>query len=155
MKTSALFLSSLVLIGVAACTTTSDITSSGTTPPGAMTYIAYDDAGRPVVTGWIRLDIPDAAVASADAAVTGEWSLDAHVDPDLVGQQEGNGELEGDFHDGDLVVALYPGVVDGGCFLVGVLTVGGGPAGRMAYAGTWSDQSITGPHHQGTFQAKQ
>jgi hypothetical protein len=129
--------------------------STGTPPPGAMRYTAFDAQGRTVVTGWILLDISDVAVGPQSSPVTGTWSLHALVDPNLVGWQQGQGNLEGNFSDGKLVVALYPGAVDFGCFLGGTLTFGGGPAGKMAYAGTWSDQSFTGPHHTGTFEATQ
>jgi hypothetical protein len=157
MKPRAFLLWSLLLLGATACDRASDVFSTGPPPPGAMSYKAYDEVGRLVVTGWIRLDIPVVAVAPESAAVTGDWRLHALVSPELVGllDRDEQGELEGDFRDGQLVVALYPGSADMGCFLGGVLTVGGGPTGRMAYAGIWGDESITGPRHHGTFRATQ
>ncbi len=155
MKASALLLSTVVLVGSAACHSSSGTLSTGTPPAGAMSYTAFDESGRVVVTGWILLDISDPTVGPGSAPVTGTWSLHALVDPNLVGWQQGRGNLAGEFRDGQLFMSLYPGSADWGCFLGGVLTFGGGPAGRMAYSGTWSDESFTGPHHKGSFQAKQ
>jgi hypothetical protein len=90
------------------------------------------------VTGWILLHLLDAAVGLEGAPLSGEWDLHALVEPD----------------DGLLVVSLYPGAADTGCFLGGAL-IAGGPARKMAYAGTWHDESMTGPRFSGTFQAKQ
>ena len=155
MKASALLLSAVVLIGTVACHSSSDILSTGTPPPGAMRYTASDDQGRVVVTGWILLDTSDVAVGPQSSPVAGTWSLHALVAPALVGWQQGRGKLAGEFQDGKLVVSLHPGSADFGCILDGVVTFGGGPAGKMAYAGTWHDQSLTGPHHTGTFEASQ
>jgi len=154
MKSSVLILSSLALALTVACDRASDTSPNGTLPQGAMSYTAYDDAGRLVVKGWIRLDVPNITPAPGDI-VTGEWELHAFVDPSRIGGQDGRGPLEGNFQDGHLVVALYPGLADAGCFLDGVLTGGGGPGPGMAFAGTWNDQSIAGPRHRGTFQARQ
>jgi hypothetical protein len=154
MKVRALLLSAVILIGTAACHDSSEVLTTSALPPGAMSYTAFDDQGRLVVTGWILLHLPDAAAGPGGPPVTGAWNLHALVDPGLVGWQQGHGNLEGDFRDGLLVVSLYPGSADSGCFLGGVLTFSG-PEARMAYAGTWNDQSFTGPHFTGTFQAKQ
>jgi hypothetical protein len=144
----------LVAFVLAGCHGSGEVTAPPTRPPGAMTYSGHDASGRKVVTGWIRIDVPSAAMP-AGAAFEGTWSLRALVVPRRyeLGPQVGFGTLEAEIRADGTAVSLNPGCADDCVFLFGTLTFGG-PA-PMKYEGTWEWNTLTGSRNSGTFSASE
>jgi len=127
-------------------------------PVGALSYSAYDEAGRLVVRGWIWLDIVliDGAAQAGPGVPTplefsGEWELRALVDPARVGPQNGKGTLAGAFVEDGVAVDLQPGGADDNVRLFGKLS--GGGIDPLRYEGTWRWETLIGPRAEGTFVA--
>lgn len=139
------------LFGVS-CQGGRDVVQPGSTPPGAMTYTGYDDAGQPLVTGWIRLDFVTIQTAPTPPP-DGAWRLRALVDPSTVGPQVGEGTLTLSFFEDRVGADLNPGVADNNVTLLGHLTAGGPQ--RMRYEGRWTWSTIAGVRNSGPFLAAQ
>ncbi len=143
----------LALILCAGCDQTHEMDGSSSAPPGAMSYLGYDDSGRLVVTGWIHLDIVTIQTPPTPVEFSGTWSLHAFADPARIGPQNGSGKLVGTFGDNGVVVELRPDRADDNVSLLGTLTALG-PA-PMRYEGTWSWTTLAGVRAGGTFRATQ
>jgi hypothetical protein len=82
-------------------------------PFGSFQYKAYDTLGVAVVQGWLTLNISDSS------HVDGEWHFTQVGTPKNVGPQNGDGRLQGAFHDSTLSVNLNPQFVDNNVDLTG------------------------------------
>ena len=144
----------LFLILCTGCHEAQDMNGSESPPPGAMSYLGYDDSGRLVVTGWLFFDIVTIQAPPIPLEFPGTWRLHALVDPAGIGPQNGSGVLAGTFlQAGGLAVELHPDRADDNVFLVGTLTVGGPAA--MRYEGTWQWITLAGVRAEGKFLASQ
>lgn len=124
-------------------------------PVGALSYTGYDDAGIPVVEGWVQLDIAIIAVdPSIPSNVTGTWSLRRVEAGGEIGPQVGQGVLEGLLQDERLFVSFNPQRADDNVVSEGTFTVIGGPASGTRWEGTWTWSDLSGPRRTGTFRAK-
>lgn len=141
----------LAALAAAACSGTNDaVTAPGTQPPDAMSYTGYDNAGQPVVKGWIRINLVSIQVVPAPP-LDGAWHLEALVDPNTIGPQVGDGTLVAKWVGDELGVDLNPGHADDNVTLVGKLTTGG-PA-KTRFEGRWTWTTLEGPKASGTFVA--
>lgn len=143
----------ILLTLLAACHSSDEFIPTPNVPAGAMSYTGYDEDGRPVVRGWLRLDL--GVVAAQPGVVTGEWELRALGSPGEIGPQIGRGVLEGSFVVDRFVANLNPNGLDDNVVLDGTLTIIGGPASTMRYEGTWAWMTLIGPRRTGTFKASE
>lgn len=141
-----------LLVMTAACHETNDVVGGGV-PPGAMAYHGFDGIGRPVVQGWIRLDLAIVQGVPQPLDFTGTWSLRALTTDRNLGPQVGSGDLTGRFTENGVVVDLNPNRADDNVILTGDLTIAGGPLIEMRFDGTWVWATIAGPRSSGTFRA--
>jgi hypothetical protein len=109
-------------------------------PKGALQYSGFDKNGKPVVRGWISLDVRESAV------IDGEWCLDRVGDPGDIGPQLGLGTLTGRLEGADLYINLNPGFADFNVFLIGTYD-------GTTYKGKWRYSTVRGPASEGTFEA--
>jgi len=116
-----------------------DMVSSS--PDGSYKYTAYDSLGTIVSKGWLKIEIKDSS------NVTGSWEINKVGNPQNIGPQTGNGELEGSFNNGKLVLGLNPDFVDNNVGLVGTHE-------RNKYTGKWYYSSFIGLTNWGSFEAE-
>ena len=84
-------------------------------PAGAFAYTGYDGSGRPIVTGWLNIDLTDSD------SITGEWQLQKIGNPQNIGPQFGSGVLIGGSYQNQLWIELNPQFADNNLQLIGTL----------------------------------
>ena len=120
---------------LAGCDQAADSTSEG-----RYQYTSYDSAGTALVNGWFTMNFTDADT------FTGEWHFMPIDNPENIGPQTGDGELQGVLREGSVSIELNPQYRDNNIELSGVFT-------EDHMSGTWIWSSLSGPTSQGTFEA--
>lgn len=116
--------------------------SSSTKPLGdhEYNYIAYDSTGRPIVFGWIKIDISDSSL------VTGSWYIKKYRTSINTSHTIGDGTLRGTLKNDKIDIDLNPGRIDDN-------TVLDGKFDKDEITGKWNRISFPGITEQGSFIA--
>lgn len=111
-------------------------------PSGAFKYVAYDKNNAVVTVGWLRFN-PD------QHYFRGKWLLYTNGD-DILGPQNGSGELEGEsekrLSSHKIWINLNPDYADNNVFITGNLI-------QDSFNGDWGFSTIAGGVNGGTFIA--